>query len=101
FLWSAETLGGMRALELPRTKGQFLVAALSRDGKELVSGDSEGVVAVWDTATGKEKRSSRFADAVVGALAVSPDDRDLLVATWHLDGGGKASDVTIRRLERK
>ncbi len=100
FVVNADSAGRPRMVDLPRTKGQFLATILSRDGKEIITGDSEGKLVAWDVATGKEKRSKQLKGEIVGALAIASNDRDLLAATWRDDDNGKVADVVIRRLDR-
>lgn len=55
-----------------------VVKALSTDGKLAVSGGSEGVVKVWDLATGKPKHILRGHVGEVTAVGLSPDGQRVL-----------------------
>jgi WD40 repeat protein len=76
-------------------RGAVQALALAADGKTLASGASEpvegrevGTVCLWDSASGKERRSLQSTSAVVTALALSDDGQILAVAgsdtTVHL-----------------
>ena len=72
-----------------RTSGGPYSLALLADGKRAASGDSCGGIRLWDLATGHEIRSyeTKRTNTLV---AVSPDDRKLLVGQ---DGAFRAFDV--------
>jgi len=53
-------------------KGAVVSAAWSKDGKTLVSGDTEGEVITWDAVAFKEKSRLKLGGRVA-ALAISPD----------------------------
>jgi RNA polymerase sigma factor (sigma-70 family) len=71
---AAET--GAATAEL-RGAGQFRCAAFSPDGKRLATGHDDGVVRVWDAATGKELDRLPGHDGPVRVVAFSPDGRTL------------------------
>ena len=80
--------------------GRYLSAVFTRDGKEIITGDSEGKLAGWDALSGKELRTSQLPGKAIGALALAPNGADLLVASWRSDPQGKNSDVMIKRAQR-
>jgi WD40 repeat protein len=55
--------------------------AYSPDGKWVVSGSGRGVIALWDTGTGKVAGRVQGPSIAVEAIAVSPDGR------WLASGG--------------
>jgi WD40 repeat protein len=64
-------------------------ARFSRDGRTLLTTDLDGVIHLWEVATGKERR--RLAGHLPGeirALAFSPDGR-------RLASGGSDSQVLV------
>ena len=88
--WNAAT--GQRRVLL--AKSDATVMAYSPDGKTLAGGDADGVVRLWDTATGKQKHTIRTVsksaaeDAYghaqyftnVNAVGFSPDGKTLATA---------------------
>ena len=82
--------------------------AWSPDGRRLVSGDSNGLVEVWEVATGRRAWSRNLHTSAIRALAWSPDgrrvasgSRDGTVLLWDPSGGeellmmdGPGSEVT-------
>jgi WD40 repeat protein len=99
-IWDSETAAAPRNIKLKQSVGQFLSTAFSQDAKEVITGNSEGRIAVWDMQSGKELRGTQAPGKMVGALALAPNGRDLLAASWHMDEQGKASDVVISHLDR-
>jgi WD40 repeat protein len=65
--------------------------AFSRDGRLLATAGDDGIVRLWDVATGAELRQIRSPEERLSGVAFSPDGR-LLAATaddadirlWHL-----------------
>jgi WD40 repeat protein len=55
----------------------YLACACAPAGRTLAVGDEQGVVHVWDTATGRERCTLRPKNASVRFLALSPDGRTL------------------------
>jgi len=63
---------------LDKHGGAVAALAFSRDGKRLASGGFDGVVFVWDAATGKCERASYHFESAAAALAFSPDGSKLV-----------------------
>jgi WD40 repeat protein len=66
--------------------GRARLAALSADGKRLVTANDESEIRVWDAATGKEERTiagpvSKEEKEFLTVLAVTPDGNTLLAGT--------------------
>jgi WD40 repeat protein/serine/threonine protein kinase len=68
-----------------------LSVAFSPDGQRIASGGQDGVVKVWDAATGREVHSFRAHQDHANGLAFSPDGRRLATASW--DGTVKIWDA--------
>ena len=99
-IWDSDTTASPKSTTLKQSIGQFLSTAFSPDAKEIITGNSEGKIAVWATQSAKELRSTQAAGKFVGVLALAPNGRDLLAASWHMDEQGKASDVVISHFDR-
>lgn len=61
----------------------FVNLAFSRDGAVLATGDKDGTVTLWDTATGTRLRELLGHTGDVTALAFSPDGATLASGDWH------------------
>lgn len=81
-----------------QTTSQIVIrsAELSPDGIRLATGDSEGVVRIWDTKTSEILRTIDVHDQAVTVLAWSPDGQKL--ATGSFDGS--ASVWNIQKQEK-
>jgi WD40 repeat protein len=56
--------------------------ALSRDGRLLAAGNSDGAITLWDAATGKEVRTLAAHGKRVRSVAFSPDGKALASGAW-------------------
>ncbi len=99
-IWDSDSTVPPRFVELKKSGGQILSAAFSRDGKEVITGDSTGKIVAWDLQTGKELRSTQLPGKVIGGLAIAPNGQDLLAASWRTNAQGKASEVVIGQMNR-
>jgi WD40 repeat protein len=70
--------GGPGFLRLAGHRGDVRQLVFSRDGRRLFTGGSDGLVKVWDTATGLELRTIPAHPSGVSGLAVSPDGKTLV-----------------------
>jgi WD40 repeat protein len=61
--------------------GVFAVI-FSPDGKRVISGGNDGIIKVWDSATGKELKILRGHEGLVGSLAISRDGRRIVSGSW-------------------
>jgi WD40 repeat protein len=94
-LWVTDAVTGefVRGLSKERDDDDAVwTVRLSADGLFAFSGDSEGDVHVWETATGRHVRTLHGHTEEVYGLALTPDDRYLLsgsedgsVRMWELD----------------
>ena len=73
--------------------GSWIIVAFSPDGTTLVTAGIDGLIVVWDVATGTD-RATLFAHTdMIGALAFSPDGRHFVSAglgetlLWELASG--------------
>jgi WD40 repeat protein len=78
--------GRRRLITLNGHSGGINALAFAPDGSRLVSGDSAGIVKLWDVATGQERASLRVCEPGAGlaAIAISPDGA-LFVTAGFLD----------------
>jgi WD40 repeat protein len=83
-LWDWE--GRRRLNTLPGHSGGINALAFAPDGSRLVSGDSAGIVKVWEVTTGQERASLRACEPGAGltAIVISPDGA-LFVTAGFLD----------------
>ncbi|MFF8609577.1 WD40 repeat domain-containing protein [Streptomyces sp. NPDC015346] len=72
--------------------GEVLTARFTSDGRFAVSGEDDGRIRIWDTATGRCVRTLDGHDDDVYGIALTPDDRFLLSGSldgtlrlWELD----------------
>jgi hypothetical protein len=64
-------------------KHHFAQIAFGADGRTFATARRDGVLQLWDAATGKELFSRAGSDSTVTALAISPDSK--LLVTGHSD----------------
>lgn len=65
-----------KTLLIYKGSGPVLAAAWSPDGKSIASGGFDGMIKLWDVATGKTLRTySGFQNAFAGKIAWSPDGK--------------------------
>ncbi|HRD78742.1 MAG TPA: caspase family protein, partial [Hyphomicrobiaceae bacterium] len=67
--------------------GRVTSAAVSPDGRRIVTGSSDGTLKFWDAATGRELRSIDGGQSALMAVAMSPDGR------WVVSSG---MDATVK-----
>ncbi len=72
--WDVETGKKLRAIDTAARHW-----AISPDGKWLATGTLEGVLKLWDFATGKESASTTACAAPITGLAFAPDSRTMAV----------------------
>ena len=66
-------------------------AAFSPDGRRIVSGNSDGDVAIWDAATGKALFSLNGCEGNVHRVSFSPDGRKILAGSEKRANNGKST----------
>ena len=92
---------GARLHELTGHHDQVNSVALSGDGRHIVSGSSDGTVAVWDLQTGARLHELTGHQSWVSSVALSGDGRyivsgsgDRTVAVWDLQTGARLHELT-------
>jgi len=90
-LWDTTTHEAVRSFSGVRDR--IVAMSFSPDRKQALTGGADGVIRLWDLATGKELRASKPTDTVY-SLAFSPDGKQALagtmagsVSTWAPEGG--------------
>jgi WD40 repeat protein len=98
-LWDGDKRQKVRALEEEVSYAAAL--AFSPDGKVLATGNTQGMLRLWSTATGKELGDPRGHQGVVRAVAFSPDG-GLIASASGLDGTlrlwGVATGAQLRKV---
>src|SRR5262249_21692299 len=96
-IWHAET--GERLQALRGHNGTVSAVALSRDNRLLATGGRDGVVKLWDVASGLERPPFARASQAVTSLAFSPDGLSLAVAKGDNQSIESAGEVTVWDVE--
>jgi WD40 repeat protein len=101
FIELCDVVTGQKRQRFLGHHGDVGTVVFSPDGKELVSGASDGTVRLWDVATGLERRRPQGHSGWVTALAISNDGKtiasgglDRLVFLWDASTG-----MEVKRLE--
>ena len=97
--WSAGSGEGNKILE--GHKATVVSAAWSKDGNHIVTGDTDGVVITWDSATFKEESRAKL-DGRVATVAISRDAKHIAAAVARpalpgIGGGAYAEEVYVWR----
>jgi WD40 repeat protein len=78
--------------------------AVTPDGKQVLSGDQDGVLYLWDPAPGGKTRRLRGHNGSIYQVAISPDGRwglsggaDKMLRLWDLHGGDDEKDSFASR----
>ena len=100
-IWNGDTGTILKTMELTKGKSSFQAAVFTQDGKEVITGDSEGRVAAWDLQSGKELRTKVYPGNSVSSLAIAGNDKEILAAiTPVAKTSGKVVEGSVRQLER-
>ncbi len=108
-LWDSQTGMPLRNYEI--AKGHWdgesenypeLEVAISPDGKQFITGSAQGIVTLWDVATGKEVRNFRRESPEVRTVAFSLDGRlgaarfrDDSVSVWVCSSGKQIAHFKV------
>jgi WD40 repeat protein len=79
-IWNLKTQKCIRKFDPPRAKHRTVV--LSPDGKTVVSGESDGKIAVWDFETGERRKSWAAHSLAVLDIACLKDNSRLVSVGW-------------------
>lgn len=84
----------VRRIQLPGSDGSVMGVAFTPDSKRLATGCRDGLITLWDVATGEPLLNLDRHDGPVNGLAFSGDGRRLL--SGSLDGTALVWDLTLR-----
>jgi RNA polymerase sigma factor (sigma-70 family) len=102
WLWDAATAKVVRKFEVPAH--QVAQVAFTADGKTAVTGDSDGMVRLWDVAGGKEQRSFSAGVGAIELLTLMPGGKTIAVwgdndpATMHVMDTGTGKLIRTLRV---
>jgi len=68
-----------------RHAGHAMAVAFMPDGKTMISGGADGMVNLWDVATGKRIKQQKLAHAV-RSLAIATDGKTAAIGDWFGEG---------------
>lgn len=83
----------IRRLQHPAPDGSVNAAAFAPDGRRLATGGRDGVISVWDVATGEVTLALRGHEGTVNGLVFSRDGARLVSAS--VDGTSIVWDMTL------
>ena len=85
---------GTLNFEVEKHSAAVNAIAFSRDGALMATGGDDRTAIIWETATGRSRRTLKGHDLSITSLAFSPDDATLAVGTgnasvvlWQVDKG--------------
>jgi WD40 repeat protein len=85
-VWDARTGKRLAHLTLPNRNGGMHLQ-FTHDSRSLVTTDLQGIIHLWEVATGKERATLKgHLSSEVGALALSADDRMLVSGGYDSQG---------------
>ena len=79
-------------IESKRHRGYLITTAISPDDKQIATGGLDGIIRIWDSATGEFQKALVGHDSYIHDLAWSPDGRTL-ASGGSYDGTAKLWDV--------
>jgi WD40 repeat protein len=95
-VYAVDTGEELRSWETPRSEGGWNASALSPDGQWVASSGKDGLIRLWDMATGRELTRWEGHESAVTALSFHPDGKTL--ASGSKDGTLKLWNLpSIRR----
>lgn len=94
---------GGRWRSLMKLRGAWTAADLSPNGRQLIAGNSDSKIRLWDVATGEELRILRGHRGRVASVKFSPDNRMLLsagsedhtVRLWDVESGREIDRIEL------